>query len=196
MKEKTSEDMIAYGIYIKLLDAMKHHSSVQLLIRTISSTLLLGSFASFGYIHSIEKSVLPFLNEIGVFFLAILSLCVITTLSFLDLVCQKRYIVANFSEGLYLENKYPWFPKFHEALLKNKKAFSMSKREAFFYIGASYSLFIIVALSAMVAFEGIHNLFTDTMIGALTILGMFLYTKLLLKVSGKFEKLVKITSKA
>ncbi len=187
--DEKEKNMIVYGVYVKLIDAIKHYSSIQLLIRSIVSTLFLGSFASIGYVYSIDTKVLPFRNEAGVLVLAFLALGVITALSVLDIIVQERMVIANMAEALKLEKTHSWIPKLFDQMLEKHTKYSFTRRLSYFYMGAGSSLIVSAGIAAE-SWTSFHGLVWHAICWAVAVALVSVYIYLFYKLSKKSELLV------
>ena len=142
------------------------------------------------FIYSISNTALPFNNEIGVMFLSVLSIGVITVLCLLDLIFQERMLVGNFVELIELEKKYDWLPKIHHNMLSRDEHHAAPTRKIVYYIGCSLCLFLIVEFSLISYLKVLHNLFYQVSAGLALACVAIVYILILIKVTGKFEVLV------
>lgn len=187
MKNNENEEkLFFYGMYVRAIAGIKHFDSVQTYYRMLASQLLLGVFAICGFTFSSDMSF-KFLNPSWVVFGAcILGALVITALGFVDLIFQERLLIANFREAYDLEERFDWLPQIHHNMIWEGKHHASSARKSIFYISSNLTLFLLAALSLILAETQISHILISCSMYALF---LFVYFKIFVKMVGKFDEI-------
>jgi len=189
-KKTKDKKLRIFGVYIRIIDAIKHYDGVQTTYRTLSSTLLLSAFAAIGFLFSSKAAKLPFDKFIGVLFVCVTGLGALTILCVLDLFFQERLLIANFIEAIKLERDNKWLPTIHHDMLHNGIRHSAPNRKVFFYIGCSSCLIIFAGASLIYLFYS-ASLSLIILISLLIVFFIIFYSYFLLKITGRFDSLIK-----
>jgi hypothetical protein len=181
-------NLVIYGVYARLIDDIKHYDTVQATYRTMTSSLLLASFAAIGFLYSLKPHTLPMNLAFWIICIGIISLAATTTMAVLDLIYQERLMIANVIEALKLESQYHWLPKIHHQLLTLKTHPASPNRKSLFYIGCGASLILIMGHSIGSAMH--YSTVAVIFISILTLLAIIIYSVWLYKASKNFEDLI------
>lgn len=177
-----------YGIYTKLIEAIKHYDGIQATLRSLSSTLLLATFVGIGFLFSSQGSDSPIRTLLAVILICTLSIGALTILCFLDLVFQERLSIANLYEALKLEEKHQWLPQIHHYMLDKEAHYSDPSRKAVFYIGCCSCLFVLIGFF-------LHYFLSNSLTHLLIIISgvifaILLYSIIIKKITGNLKRFI------
>jgi len=189
-KHAQDDRFLIYGVYSNIIEDIKHYDVIQTSLRMLTSTLLLAIYAAIGFLFSLSSSTLHFDNILGAIFISLLGVGLITVICILDLVFQERLLIANLAEALKLEEGHEWLPKIHQRMLHGGSYYAAPNRKVLFYIGCGSSLLLVsgLALCYFIEFENLV-LTIATMVSTMFLILIYAYA--LLKITGKFENLIR-----
>ncbi|HSW85913.1 MAG TPA: hypothetical protein VLG49_00275 [Rhabdochlamydiaceae bacterium] len=199
MEKKVSEDqLLTFGAYSQIATFLQHYNGIQVTYKTFASSWLLATFIGIGYALSVNEVNLPFHPLIIIAFVALASSTGIFLIWYLDLIICEQSIAAVLYEGIEMEKKYPWLPRYYNNVNDNCKLLSYINLKSFFYIGCIGILFITMgaSLAYYVVSENKSNLFM--LIPVFTILLIALAGFILISSSKKadpYERLEKLKRK-
>lgn len=191
--KKSKNNLLAYGVYTKHIEAIKHYDGIQTKFRSLTSTLLLGIFAATGFLFTFQDQILPVHIIAVVACLCLLGIGAVTIFCLLDLVFQERLIIANFIEALKLEEKYKWLEPIHHNMIHKGVHFSSPSKKVIFYIGCGLFLFFLFSLSLYYYVKSFNNPYLLFIPFLFLIIFSLLYSTILIRVTGKLDVLIKKT---
>lgn len=158
MNQVTSEHRL--GVYAQLeehIEGIQHFDVLQCVLRKMSITLLMGTFAAIGFLLSINPPILPFSSIAISIFICLFSFLMNTIISAIDLIFIERLLMSTFIDALRLEKENPWlFPIHSHMLNSSRKHHGCLSKKLQFYIG--YSKDLLFLLFVCVSFLlGIEN---------------------------------------
>ncbi len=178
-------------IYTQLeehIDAIQHYDVIQCLLRRLSITLLMGTFAAIGFLLSINPEILPF-NSITISIcICLFSLMMNTIISSIDLIFIERLLMSAFIDALRLEKENSWLFPVHSRMINSSREHhgSLSKKVQF-YVG--YSKDLLALLFVCIAFLlGMNNwIWVVFLVSPIAITSILIYGKLFKIMAGRSE---------
>ncbi len=185
---KSEDKLLRYGVYTRLIDDIMHYDTVQATYRTMTSSLLLASFAAIGFLYSLKPNTLSFSLSVWLLCVCSVSFLAITMMAIMDLISQERFMIANVIEALKLETEIEWLPKIHHKMLELKKHPASPNRKSWFYIGCGSTMILIGghAVADFIFLPPPYN-FVIYLIALLTIV---FYALFLYRISKSFEEII------
>jgi hypothetical protein len=147
-KKISEHQLIIYAAYTQIFDVLQHYNKMQTAYRGFTSTWLLASFIGIGYaLSSLHLSiVIPGL--ILVFLISLASTSGVFLIWYLDLIVCEKFIATSVSEGLELEEKFDWLPKFYSNIGQLSSYIGYINQKSLFYLGIYLIQFTVINLSA------------------------------------------------
>ena len=182
----TSEDRLeVYAQLEEQVEGIQHYDELQFLLRKISLTLLMGTFAGIGFLLSINPQILPFQPITISIFICLFSLLMNLIVSSIDLIFIEKLLMSTFIDALRLERENSWLFPIHSHMMNSAKEHhgSLSKKVQF-YIGYSKDLLFLLFISTAFLF-GIEN----------WKLILFVVVPITLLCMSGYEKLLKMAAK-
>ncbi|MGL5263685.1 MAG: hypothetical protein ACRDAI_03790 [Candidatus Rhabdochlamydia sp.] len=190
MNPVTSEHRL--GVYAQLeehIEGIQHFDVLQCVLRKMSITLLMGTFAAIGFLLSINPPILPFSSIAISIFICLFSFLMNAIISAIDLIFIERLLMSTFIDALRLEKENPWLFPIHSHMLNSSRQYHgcLSKKLQF-YIG--YSKDLLFLLFVCISFLlGIDNWkWVVFVLIPITILFISGYGKLLKTLATRSEK--------
>lgn len=180
------------GVYAQLeehIEGIQHFDVLQCVLRKMSITLLMGTFAAIGFLLSIKPPILPFSSIAISIFICVFSFLMNTIISALDLMFIERLLMSTFIDALHLEKENPWlFPIHLHMINASREHHGRLSKKLQFYIG--YSKDLLFLLFVCVTFLlGIENWrWVVFLLIPITILCIWGYGRLLQTLATKSEK--------
>jgi hypothetical protein len=186
--EKNNDKLMIYGIYIKLIDSIKHFDTIQTYYRTLASSILLATFAAIGFLFTSRGGIIASWPGRGTVLICFLSFLAINVIKILDIKYQEGFLISNFLALLTLERKNPWLPQAHQMMIYKGQHFASSNKKDLFYIGCNMILLILIILTwiHIVGYQPWKICFSLIIGGLLA----FLYVKGSLKITKKIDQLI------
>ena len=146
MSRITSEYRL--GIYAQLeehIEGIQHFDTLQCVLRKMSITLLMGTFAAIGFLLSINPPILPFSSIAISIFICLFSFLMNTIISAIDLIFMERLLMSTFIDALRLEKENPWlFPIHSHMVNSSREHHGCLSKKLQFYIGYSKDLLFLL----------------------------------------------------
>ena len=98
----------------------RHFNDIQARYRNMASVWLLATFGGIGFIIS-EKISINIEQELLIAGIAAAGCIGMALLWVVDLLVYHRLLDSCFIEGLILEKKYPWLPRFRTNMMKTQE---------------------------------------------------------------------------
>lgn len=157
-KTVTSEERLeVYALLEEQIDAIQHFDELQFIIRKISLTLLMGTFAGIGFLLSIKADQLPFTPITISIFICLFSIIMNFILASIDLIFVERLLTSTFIDALRLEKENPWLFPIHIHMMNSAKEHHGSiLKKVQFYIGYNKDLLFLLFVSIFFTL-GIEN---------------------------------------
>ena len=130
----------------------RHFNDIQARHRNMASVWLLATFGGIGFIIS-EKISINIEQELLIAGIAAAGCIGMALLWVVDLLVYHRLLDSCFIEGLILEKKYPWLPRFRTNMMKTQEGQGVLFRVVGFYL-APIVLLILVAGSSLALWLG------------------------------------------
>lgn len=190
MHRITSEYRLeVYAQLEELIEGIQHFDILQCVLRKISITLLMGTFAAIGFLLSINPPILPFSSIAISIFICLFSFLMNTIISVIDLIFMERLLMGSFIDALRLETENPWLFPIHSHMINScKKHHGCLSKKVQFYIGYSKDLLLLlfVCISFLI---GIDNWrWIVFFLIPITILCIWTYGNLLTVLAEKSER--------
>lgn len=146
MHRITSEYRLeVYAQLEEQIEGIQHFDVLQCILRKMSITLLMGTFAAIGFLLSINPPMLPFSSIAISIFICIFSFLMNTIISAIDLIFIERLLMSIFIDALRLEKENPWlFPMHFHMLNTSKEHHGCLSKKLQFYVGYSKDLLFLL----------------------------------------------------
>ncbi|QZA59158.1 hypothetical protein [Candidatus Rhabdochlamydia porcellionis] len=171
------------------IEGIQHFDVLQCILRKMSITLLMGTFAAIGFLLSINPPILPFSSIAISIFICVFSFLMNTIISAIDLIFIERLLMSAFIDALRLEKENPWFFPIHFHMINSSREHhGRLQKKLQFYIG--YSKDLLFLLFVCISFLlGVDNWrWIMFLLTPITILCIWGYGKLLKTLAVKSEK--------
>lgn len=178
-------------IYAQLedhIEGIQHFDVLQCVLRKMSITLLIGTFAAIGFLLSLNPPILPFSSIAISIFICLFSFLMNTIILAIDLIFIEKLLMGTFIDALRLEKENPWLFPIHSHMLNaSKESHGCLSKKVQFYIG--YSKDLLFLLFVCVSFLlGVDNWrWIVFLVLPVTILCISGYGKLLKALAGRSE---------
>lgn len=190
MSQVTSEYRLS--IYAQLeehIEGIQHFDLLQCLLRKISITLLMGTFAAIGYLLSIEPEILPISSIDISIFICLFSILMNTIIASIDLIFIERLLLSTFIDALLLEKQNPWLFPIHSRMMNSSREHhgSLSKKVQF-YIGYSKDLLFLLFVCIIFLLGIEHWMWIVFLIAPIALLFILVSGKLFKILAARSEK--------
>ena len=129
--------------------AERHFNELETKYRILASQWLLASFAGIGFVLT-AKTDLPFNNLWVVIGICLVSAVGIFQLWRMDLIVYHQLLHAAFSEGVKLENTFPFLPQIKNQMLHSQKGSDVTKSLVYYYSGSVSLLLVMGGVAILV----------------------------------------------
>lgn len=146
-REPTEDNLLIYGAYSQIAEFLQHYNGIQATYRTFASSWLLATFIGIGYSLSSKEIGLPFHPLVTVAFICLASTTGVILIWYMDLIVCEQSIAAVVYEGIELEKKNAWLPRYYHNINRIGSLLSYVNLKSFFYLGCIAILFITIAVA-------------------------------------------------
>jgi hypothetical protein len=190
-KEISETQLLTYITYSQISESLQHYNNIQVTYRTFASSWLLASFIGMIYSLSSREVNLPFHPLITVAFICLASITGIVLIWYMDLIITERSIAAFVYDGVELEKKYLWLPRFYTNNSSFSGLVSYIHLKGIFYIGCVSTLLFMMG-AALSFYKYLSHWGLWPVIPFITLVITFLVAYCLVLAMGKTDPYVRI----